>query len=154
MKLPRPYVPLKVRILVARRQVLQLPDNPFSQSMKSIIAAVPIENINYTKYTLQLLLASLGMLHDAQLDHDPPLMLRQKLYHNGTHVAYSPPANDPEFLIYRNASDHKIKTLIRGNGAQRSDFAQRRYLKRLEKNRRPTKKKFKPRPAKQIRRIK
>lgn len=135
MKLPRPYIPLAVRLKVAERQL--------GRSWE-IIGQSRTER-------LRLMLALIFPNGEAfDLDHDPPLMLRQKLYHNGKHVTYSPPANDPDFLIYRKKSDHKIKTLVRGDGAQRSDFAQRRYLKRAA---RQPKKKFKPRRAKQIRRI-
>lgn len=148
VRIPRPYIPIKTRIMVARRQILALPDNPFTLAMKPIVRHVSVFN----KTTLELLLATLGMRLDAQLDHNPPLMLRKKLYHNGKHVAYSPPANDPDFLIYRIAENHRIKTFIHGDGAQRSDMAQRRYLKRVNASRNP-KPKFKPRKPKQIRRI-
>jgi hypothetical protein len=136
MKLPRPYIPLDVRLQVAERQLGRT---------WSINGQTRTEK-------LRLMLKQLFGDDPVHLDHDPALENRQKLYDGTTHVAYSPPANDPEFLIYRNAQDHKTKTFIRGDGAQRSDVSQRRYLNRVAANRKP-KKKFKPRRAKRIRRI-
>ena len=68
------------------------------------------------------------------LDHDPPLMLRGKRL-RGHRTFYIPDANDPAHLVYRLTEDHRIKTFVRGDGAQRSDMAQRRYLRRLDQNR-------------------
>lgn len=79
------------------------------------------------------------------LDHDPALVNRMR---RSSHkmvrgkmrkiTIYSPDANDPKHLLYREAgpgSDHDIKTRVRGDGAQRSDLGQRRYNKRVARNR-------------------
>ena len=141
MKLPRPYIPLSVRLAVVTRQCLEAGIGVAPTSAKKA------ELINVCLRRL---------FHGApvQLDHDPPLMLRMiRKNAKGEVIRYFPDANEPDFLIYRKTDDHKIKTLVKGDGAQRSDFAQRRYLKRVAKNR-TEKKKFSPRKPKQIRRVK
>lgn len=85
------------------------------------------------------------------LDHDPALCNRTIGYGPNGEVYYEPAANDPDFLIYRNAESHRVKTFIKGEGARRSDMGQRRYLKRVIARRNP-KPRFKPRAAKHIRR--
>jgi hypothetical protein len=146
MKLPRPYIPLSVRIKVARRQLMQKGwtkaklDNHKRKNKQSYLD------------NLLTLLFDPSQPIIVHMDHDPPLMLRDIIKTRDGTIRYMPDANDPEYLIYRKADDHKIKTLVRGDGAQRSDFAQRRYLKRVAENRKQ-KKKFKPRRPKQIRRL-
>jgi len=69
------------------------------------------------------------------LDHNPALMNRKRRG-TGKNTIYSPPANDPDHLIYRDAgpgSDHDIKTRVRGDGAQHSDLALARIAKRRAK---------------------
>jgi hypothetical protein len=133
VKLHRPYVPMAVRLAVARRQFDETPADKRWINDKAL---------------LDLYLATLfgDQYRSVHLDHDPPLFLRER---NGDQ--YTPDANDPNYLVYRTKEDHRIKTFVHGDGAQRSDMAQRRYLKRAAKNRKP-KVKFKPRRTKHIRR--
>jgi hypothetical protein len=71
------------------------------------------------------------------LDHDPPLNLRDRTKDGG----YLPEANDPDWLIWRTAEDHWLKTYVRGDGAQLSDAGKRRKeLKRKRKATRPKRK--------------
>lgn len=126
MRLPRPYIPLKVRVQVAERQCLQVgwtrdPRDPCKLAHK----------------WLKVMLFVLFGNFPCALDHDPALVNRKRYVRNGK-TFYKPAANDPKFLLYREAgpgSDHDIKTRVRGDGAQRSDLGQRRYDKRVAKNR-------------------
>ena|SRR5215475_1972261 len=56
------------------------------------------------------------------LDHEPALMLRERRSDGG----YIPDACDPEYLIWRTVEDHRIKTYVRGDGAQLPDAGKRR----------------------------
>lgn len=61
---------------------------------------------------------------DLRLDHNPALATRMKRSHfNGKKwiAFYSPDANDPNYLVYREKHDHHIKTNVRGDGAQHPD---------------------------------
>jgi len=81
---------------------------------------------------------------DYQLDHDPALINRPynpKI--KNVAARYTPNANDPNYLIYRTKEDHDIKTRVHGDGAQYSDLALRRKLKRIERNRDPKRRKKK-----------
>jgi hypothetical protein len=67
------------------------------------------------------------------LDHDPPLAVRKKIHNrHGEIIGYDPPANSPEHLIYRKASDHRIKTYTRGEGAQYPDRVLIKKIRRIE----------------------
>jgi hypothetical protein len=139
MRLPRPYIPLDVRIAVARRQLRLGHDWNLS---------------NYSlEKKLKMLLLCLFGAEKYHLDHDPALMLRDIVRTKDGKLKYMPDANDPDFLIYRERQDHRIKTIVRGDGAQRSDLSQRRYLKRIA-TKQSRRRKFKPRRAKHIRRFK
>lgn len=70
---------------------------------------------------------------ELHLDHEPALALREKIFRDGKHVEYRPHSCDPEHLIWRDKQDHKIKTIVRGDGAQFSDLALIRRKKRREK---------------------
>ncbi len=84
----------------------------------------------------------------AELDHTPALAQRKFNPRSGK---YTPDANDPAYLVYRLRDDHRTKTYVRGDGAQRSDVSQQRYLKRIATRKKP-RAKFKPRKTKHIRR--
>lgn len=135
MRLPRPYIPLHVRVAVLERMFEKRYGRPIGTGAPWTLR----QKLDRDLYVL----FGKDKVH---LDHDPPLMLRDTIKRNGK-IKYLPDANDPDFLIYRNADDHRIKTFVRGDGALRSDMAQRRYLKRVA---RKPKSKFTPRPAKQI----
>lgn len=146
MKLPRPYIPLRTRCLVAGLQIIR----------KYPAATLPLTDENLPlRLQLDNLLFQLFHGAPAHLDHDPPLCNRELLQvdvRGEVITRYTPDANDTDYLIYRKVEDHKTKTFVRGDGALRSDMAQRRYLKRVAANRKP-KKAFKPRRAKHIRRL-
>lgn len=145
-RLLRPAIPLEVRCRVALRQLGEMwPD--------SVIEA----NRRGHGRLLRDLLVRLAALLECdprqlQLDHDPALAIRTRIIRNRIHVGYRPDANDPEYLIYREAHSHHIKTNVRGIGAQHPDRVlikkERRREKRLKavdflKNRRETKIKHK-----------
>jgi hypothetical protein len=95
-----------------------------------------------SKKQLDYLLFVIFRERKVHLDHDPPLCNRFKIMSDsGEVVGYIPHANDPNYLVYRTIEDHRKKTYIRGDGAQRSDVSQRRYLKRVAENRGLRKKK-------------
>jgi hypothetical protein len=115
-RLKRPYIPLKVRIAAAERQA------DTRVIMRKILPP--------RKYLLWLLNILFGA-QQLHLDHDPPLMLRDFNKRTGK---YTPDANDPEYLVWRTAAEHRIKTYVRGDGAQLSDAGKRRKeIKRRRK---------------------
>ena len=66
------------------------------------------------------------------LDHDPPLMLRHII--DAEKGIYDPAANNPRYLVYRTEEEHRLKTYVRGDGAQLSDAGKRRKeIRRLRK---------------------
>jgi hypothetical protein len=109
----RPYIPIHVRLTVALRQTLQKigPDDPFWTMY---------DRITYRKsdtMRLNILLEHLFGGKDIQLDHDPALSLRHFNQRTGK---YRPPANDPDFLMFRKKEDHLHKTTGRKPGAART----------------------------------
>jgi len=62
-------------------------------------------------------------MEPVQLDHEPALELRE---FNARRHQFKPAANDPNYLIWRTAENHRIKTFVRGDGAQLSDAGKRR----------------------------
>lgn len=125
MKLLRPYIDIRTRCIVATRQC--------GWSATGIPGLMRLHQGHYGRL-LQRILAELGEkigtpLH---LDHDPALENRP---FNKRTRKYTPDANDPDYLFYRSKQSHRIKTLVRGDGALRSDASQRRYLKKVAKNR-------------------
>lgn len=122
MKRPRPYIPISVRLQVACRQLAER-----GRDYVTIGSAVTADGAR-----LAIILETLFGDQRYELHHRPSLINRQW---NARKREYNPPANDPAHLIYLAKHDHKIETLVRGVGAQRSDFAQRRYLKRVAQNR-------------------
>jgi len=105
MKRPRPHIPLSVRVQVAERQA-----DKHSDAWAHYLA-VPWQNLGDR---LQFLLTNL-LPKGAQLDHDPALILRP--YVDGY---YSPPANDPNYLIYREPREHLQKTTGRKADAEKT----------------------------------
>jgi hypothetical protein len=69
---------------------------------------------------VEALLGFLAAKMDAtvlHLDHDPALVLREFNPRTGK---YTPDANDPAYLVYREKSDHQQKTTGRKPGAERT----------------------------------
>jgi hypothetical protein len=122
-KLLRPYIPLKTRCRVAARQLAGV-----------IGLAVVYTDAKAAKQLKELLHVLAETLKcksaDLQLDHNPALENRA---FNSVTKKYLPEANDPDYLIYRERHAHKIKTLVRGDGAQLSDAAIARKRKRKER---------------------
>lgn len=124
-KLLRPHIPLSVRALVAMRQFLSVDSD----------AACKIRDSGLSDgKQLELMLRLLfGRDAKVELHHRPALLNRKKLYRGGEHVSYSPPANDPEYLVYLPEDDHDIETRVRGVGAQHSDLGLRRKNKNIDR---------------------
>ncbi len=119
MKLRRPYIPLAVRVQVAERQMRE-----------NGIQFTGQANLSFRlKRALDILSRERGKM---ELHHRPALVNRPFLFEAQD---YFPPANDPEYLVYLLKYDHDIETRVRGVGAQRSDLGQRRYLKKVARNR-------------------
>lgn len=117
-KRPRPYIPLRVRLQVARRQ---------------------LEAVGITHDRSEALAHALRLLFGndpCHLDHNPPL--RARPYNpriKDVAARYTPNANDPEYLIYRTKHEHHIKTNVRGDGAQHPDRVLIKRERRREKDR-------------------
>lgn len=129
-RLPRPYIPIPVRVLVAERQLVE-----WGTSV-SHIGKLPG---GFGRRRLAYILHKLFGDEKYHLDHDPALENRLRTADGG----YIPDANHPRYLTYRTDVDHAIKTYVRGDGALRSDAGQRRYNKRVAKNRDPKRRKAK-----------
>jgi hypothetical protein len=130
MRLPRPYIPWSVRYQVVHRQCkdkfpsINIPfgDDGWGPQWSSRKLR--------TELLLVMLFSADGPYH---LDHDPPLAFRKKIHNSrGEIIGYDPPANNPDFLIYRKATDHRIKTNIRGEGAQHCDRVLIKKIRRIE----------------------
>jgi hypothetical protein len=115
MRLPRPYIPLAVRASVARRQFREKLPNTFA------LKCAHYDTLPAAR-RLRLFLHYVFFEKPCHLDHDPPLAARKKVfYSNGEFAGYDPPANDPDFLVYRAREDHRVKTYVRGEHGQYSD---------------------------------
>lgn len=140
MRLPRPYIPLSIRVQVAARQY-----------EKEFGVEPGLAGFTSDKRKLRYILVALGwkakhhqLDHEGHLvpvckwhlDHHPALENRKRVCHQGKWY-YVPDANDPDYLIYRTKEAHDIKTRIRGDGAQYSDHALARKNKRIKRNRDP-----------------
>lgn len=124
----RPRVPVAVQIAVAERQLRERGTVPMFASLPGTQPSAV--------HRLRSMLVALFGKEPCHLDHDPPLMLRWR-----TAAGYSPDANDPEFLVWRTAEEHRIKTYVRGDGAQLSDMGKRRKeIRRRKKAERPRRK--------------
>ena len=99
---PRPHIPLGTKLSVAERQLGRTWE---------------IRGQTRTE-KLRLMLKLLFDGKPAHLDHDPPLRARA---FNSRTGKYSPNANDPNYLIYREKEEHRVKTFVRGEHGQYSD---------------------------------
>jgi hypothetical protein len=127
MKLVRPYIPLAVRLEVIARQ-LQISGRLFD--------VLSVEVIPKKSARLAYMLSRMFGDQRVHLDHDPPLCLRHVI--DADQGLYHPDANNPEHLIYRTEQEHKIKTFVRGDGAQYSDAAKRRRELKRSRPKRPS----------------
>jgi hypothetical protein len=158
MKLPRPHIPLAVRVEVAERQFDALPirrvidpDHTFIEYVRTIFLnkidreewrrAVPVRD------RLKLMLRFIFGEAKVHLDHDPPLGARVKIKRGGVIIGYRPAANDPRHLVYRTAAEHRIKTNVRGEHGQHPDRVLIKKQRRRERPARPKpKRKWPSRP--------
>ena len=140
-RLPRPHIPLSVRVQVAARQAGFVNLELFLRLHKGGFAKV-LDRLLYGDD----LGPCAGFKRDQpiHLDHDPPLGAREKIWKDGEIVGYVPAANDPEYLIYRLKVDHQVKTNIRGEHGQHPDRV-------LIKRQRRRDRKSRPRPKQNIR---
>jgi hypothetical protein len=129
MRLPRPHVPVAVKIAVAERQLdAALRGNETRWRWMMAGAPMTADRNRYLRFLL------VNLLGDApwQLDHDPPLAARVRTRTGD----YRPPASDADYLVWRTIEDHDRKTRLRGDHGQFSDLALIRREKR-RKRRRP-----------------
>jgi hypothetical protein len=135
-RLYRPYIPVEVRCRVVLRQLGELwPDDVISAWTKDRLGGRLGSLQALLDDRLEKLAALLGCTKkELRLDHDPALAARQR-WGEGKTTVYLPAANDPEFLIYRTAHGHHLKTNVRGDGAQYPD----RVLIKRERKRREAK---------------
>lgn len=149
-RLPRPTVPVKVELQVVLRQ---LGISPLLASITVDHAVVHRQCGIHRDFFLELLADKFGCaVNELDLDHDPAMENREKVYRKGVHVDYKPAANDPEFLHYRPhgpefIGSHDVKTRIRGDHGSYSDAALARKIKRIASNRDPHRRKAKIRSA-------
>lgn len=144
-RLYRPHIPLDVRCRVAMRQL-----GGFDIDRKIELEHPGAGGIGYTKLLAMLLMELADLfgscaLVDLRLDHNPALGVRQKR-RRGKITVYTPDANDPDFLIYRDKHAHHIKTNVRGDGAQYSDTVLMKRERRRKRKKTKRKAKHMSRP--------
>jgi hypothetical protein len=127
-----PQPPASVKCLVAFSQLLAIGVNAFPHSRRDG------ETLKaYLRRLLELMAEKLECtVAELRLDHNPALILRP--YNprvKAIAARYTPNANDPNAMIYRSAHAHHIKTNVSGDGAQRSDTAERMHQRRMDENR-------------------
>jgi hypothetical protein len=134
VKLERPHVPVAIKVAVAERQLANmLAGDEKRAAWVAQGCPMTTSKHRYLRFLLQSLLGDPPW----HLDHDPPLMLRDRTRDGG----FLPAANDPDYLFWRTAEQHRIKTFVRGDGAQLSDAGKRRRrIMKLKKATRPKRK--------------
>lgn len=133
-KLPRPHIPLAVRLLVAERQAREI-ETMMPMSHHAIIDAI-INGPGTDTLKLRSLLDILTNCNGGkrlELHHRPALLNREQVKILGVVVGYIPDANDHRHLVYLPEDEHDIETRVRGQGAQLSDLGQARKNKKIEK---------------------
>lgn len=130
MKRVRPPIPWNVQWIAAQRQAFRA----------GIPTAFPVANKRGTvsqkaiRDATRVMLAALFPGEKTHCDHNPPLRTRgYNPRRKDVAARYTPHANDPDHLIHRTVHAHKIKTNIRGDGAQ---FPDRVLIKRERKRER------------------
>lgn len=134
MRLLRPYIPLRVRVQVAERQLRER-------------CGYTVTNHKRDGKWLKVLLRELFGDQPVELHHRPALCNRvQCLSSIAGGVRYEPDANDPDYLVYLPADEHDIETRVRGQHGQHSDLALARKRKRKERKAKRPKRKWPSRP--------
>lgn len=132
MKRPRPYIPIAIRLQVAIRQFDA--DNR-GGSTNFFIRMRRVYGNTGQRGRLAWILKALFPLATPEIDHDPALILRQFSPVSGK---YTPDANNPDYLIWREKAAHQEKTTGRRPGASRtittkgSDIGLKTKFARLE----------------------
>ncbi len=129
MRLPRPYIPLSIRVRVAERQHIEK------------WGGWPPRIDLSLRSRLDYILFHLFGVQKAELHHRPALINRPRCGND-----YVPRANDPNYLIYLAADEHDIETRVRGQHGQHSDLALARKRKRKERKAKRRKTKWASRP--------
>lgn len=151
-RLKRPYIPLAVRVIVAERQFdAATPFPPWNGEQNASVFRTFVDRDGWKKRNplseqLDMLLRLLFGEQKVNLDHDPPLGARKKIFRKRVHVDYDPPANDPTCLVYRLAVDHRTKTNVRGEHGQHPDrvlIKKNRRLEELQSGKAPRRRKAK-----------
>lgn len=122
-RLLRPSIPIIVRCRVVLRQLGEMfPDQVIRENM---FAPRDHRRLSLGRLLAEKLIVFAATLNcevkDLHLDHDPALAAREKVFKKGKHVGYIPDANDPEYLYYREAAAHRVKTNVRGLHGQHPD---------------------------------
>jgi hypothetical protein len=139
MKLPRPYIPISVRLFVAERQFLECGITDLHSLYSWRYYWRPVKG-NTEK--LEALLTALFGKAKVELHHRPALLNRERTKKGG----YIPDANDPDYLVYLPVDDHDIETRVRGQHGQHSDLGLARKNKRKAKKLKAKKRKWPSRP--------
>lgn len=127
MKRVRPAIPDGVRIHVLLMQQLRAGNNPFPNSRHEG------ESLRDMRKRLER-----TFFGDVAVECDHVPRLEKRPYNprvKNVAARYTPNANDPLHLVYRTKQDHHIKTNVRGDGAERSDTADRVHQRRLDAGR-------------------
>lgn len=122
-RLPRPHIPLVIRVQVAERQV--------SEAGFANLLTIDEQDKNPLRERLADALDFLFGEKKRELHHRPALVNRRRK-RNGD---YDPPANSPDYLVYLADDDHDVETRIRGLHGQHSDLGLARKNKNIAKNR-------------------
>lgn len=136
-RLPRPYIPLTVRVQVAERQMKEATGCVCTDEH-----GVPLELAGVSlsaRLKAALFHLSSGGNNKLELHHRPALVNRARK-RNGE---YDPPANDAAHLVYLVEGDHHVETRVRGQHGAHSDLGQARKNKRIARNRDPRRRKAK-----------
>jgi hypothetical protein len=138
-RLYRPHIPLKIRVVVAERQLRELDPSVYGYVIPGKKTAG-----NRLLVLLPWLAKTFGCdVSELRLDHDPPLGARDEVRrHKSKKTQYIPDANDPDHLFYRphgpeHTGSHLIKTNVRGDHGQHPDRVLIKKARRLERNPKP-----------------
>ena len=131
-RLFRPHISNSIKIEVVMRQ-LKHRGAGYGLTIRDFSESLP-------KYLNRLLDYFGGYLdcerRELRLDHNPALALRKRRG-TGKNTVYTPAANDPEFLTYREKHAHHIKTNVSGDGAQHPDRVLIKKARQLERGPKP-----------------
>lgn len=129
-KRERPAIPDRVKIAVATRQLWA-----FKASISAMCRNEGETQPKYLARLLALLAEFMGCTAaDLHCDHNPPL--RARPYDptiENVAARYTPNANDPDYLEFMPVVDHRLKTNVRGKGAQHPDRVLIKRQRKLDK---------------------